>query len=117
MKNLTGQKDFAEDGIFWMDFNDFVVEFDDVYICKEFKYEQGWKNKILFDRWEGEYAEGLPNSNNRGAKLEKNPQYGITVSKPGKGVIVLRLKEKKNAYLSVQTGYLNVQKIDGEPIK
>lgn len=34
MKNLTGQQDFANDGIFWMDFNDFVVEFDDVYVCK-----------------------------------------------------------------------------------
>lgn len=101
MKNLTGQKDFAEDGIFWMDFNDFVVEFDDVYICKEYKFEEGWTNKIVFDSWEGDYAEGLPHSKNREAKMVKNPQYGITATKPGKGVIVLRLKEKKNAYLSI----------------
>lgn len=91
-----------------MDFNDFVVEFDDVYICKEFKFEEGWLNKIVFDKWEGEYAEGLPHSKNRTAKLPKNPQYGLTVNKPGKGVIVLRLKEKKNSYLSIQTAYLNV---------
>lgn len=73
MKNLTGQTDFAEDGIFWMDFNDFVVEFDDVYVCKEYKFEEGWSNKIVFDKWEGEYTEGLPHSKNKGAKLQKNP--------------------------------------------
>lgn len=84
-----------------MDFNDFVVEYDDVYICKEYRFEEGWQTKIVFDKWEGEYAQGLPNSKNREAKMQKNPQYGITVNKPGKGVIVLRLKEKKNAYLSV----------------
>jgi hypothetical protein len=84
-----------------MDFNDFVVEFDDVYICKQYTKASGWVNKIVFDKWEGEYAEGLPNKNNKGARLEKNPNYGITVNKPGKGVIVLRMADKKNSYLSI----------------
>lgn len=80
MKNATGQQSFAEDGIFWMDFNDFVTEFDSVYVCRIFKENQGWKNLIIMDEWKGEYAEGLPNKKNRGAKMEKNPQYGITIN-------------------------------------
>jgi len=116
MKNLTGQKDFADDGIFWMDFSDFVVEFDDVYICKEYKLEDGYHTKIVYDKWEGEYSQGLPNSKNRTAKLEKNPQYGRTVSKPGKAVVVLRMKEKMDSYRSNLTGYLNIQKKDGDLI-
>ena len=70
----------------------------------------------LEDKWIGKYAEGLPSKNNREAKCEKNPQYGLTVNKAGKGFVVLRLAEKKSSSTSVQYGYINIQKIDGQLI-
>jgi len=37
MKNLTNQKlEFESDGVFWMDFNDFVEEFENIYVCKSY---------------------------------------------------------------------------------
>jgi hypothetical protein len=47
MKNVTGQKDFAEDGIFWMDFNDFVEEYESVYVCRVYNEENGWCSKNI----------------------------------------------------------------------
>jgi hypothetical protein len=46
------------------------------------------------DEWIGEYAEGVPTKEYNAAKIEKNPNYGLTITKPGKGYVVLRLKEK-----------------------
>ena len=60
MKNMTGHKDFADDGIFWMDFNDFVHEFDSVYVCRVYNEENGWYTEVINDKWHGEYAEGVP---------------------------------------------------------
>lgn len=116
MKNLTGQKEFADDGIFWMDFNDFVVEFDDVYICKQFTPEAGWHNAIVHDRWEGKYAAGLPTKTNKECMMGENPQYGLTVTKPCAGFIVLRMKDKENSYKAKLKGYLVVQKLDGQAV-
>mmetsp|Transcript_25039 Transcript_25039/g.38847 ORF Transcript_25039/g.38847 Transcript_25039/m.38847 type:complete len:80 (+) Transcript_25039:1171-1410(+) len=77
-----------------MDFNDFLAEFDEVYACRNYTKENGWANLQIADQWTGGYAEGLPHGGNRGAKMEKNPQYGITINKPGKGFFVLRLVER-----------------------
>lgn len=62
-----------------MDFNDFAEEFDTVYICRKYEKENGWSSLLLEDKWVGEYAQGLPTRENRGAVTEKNPQYGITM--------------------------------------
>jgi hypothetical protein len=62
-----------------MDFSDFVEEFAKVYACRVYDEHSGWINKLLNDEWFGDYAEGLPNKNYKKAKIEKNPQYGITL--------------------------------------
>lgn len=96
MRNLVDWHESKDDGIFWMELSDFMPEFDSIYVCKDYSDPKKWHNIEVNDKWEGEYAEGLPNSNNKGAKMEKNPQYGLTINKPGVGVIVLRLKDKQN---------------------
>ena len=116
MKNQTGHKVFGEDGIFWMDFSDFVEEFAKVYACRVYDEHSGWTNKLLNDEWFGDYAEGLPNKNYKNAKIEKNPQYGITLKKAGKGYIVLRMAEKVSPSVSVQAGFLLVQANKGKPV-
>lgn len=94
-----------------MDFNDFVEEFENIYVCKSYTEKQGWYNQIIHGAWKGEYAEGLPNKENKKGKkaqLRKNPQYGITINKPCKGIFMFRLKEKINAIKAVQKGYILV---------
>ena len=117
MKNVTGQKEFLEDGIFWMDFNDFVDEFDTIYVCRVYNEDSGWYSTLTNGKWEGEYAEGVPSKNNKTAKMEKNPNYGVTISKPGKGFLVLRLREKKSPMEAVQAGLLVMQANQGKVIK
>ena len=73
MKNQTGHKVFGEDGVFWMDFSDFVEEFAKVYACRVYDERAGWCNQLISDEWVGEYAEGLPNKNYKQARIEKNP--------------------------------------------
>jgi hypothetical protein len=91
-----------------MDFNDFAEEFDTVYVCRNYTKEQGWNTIMFDDKWAGEYAEGLPNAKNKGAKMEKNPQYGLTINGPGKGFVLLRLKDKLSPHQSKQYGYMTV---------
>jgi len=72
------------DGIFWMELDDFIEQFKNIYICRLLKEEEGW-NKIAVDgKWDASNAEGL-----KTARLDKNAQYLITVSKPCDGFIHL----------------------------
>jgi hypothetical protein len=48
--------------------------------------------------------------------MKKSPQYGLTITKPCKAVVVLRLKEKKDRNTAKQYGYLNMQAIDGKAV-
>jgi len=108
MKNVLNYNSFEDNGVFWMDFNDFMEEFDTIYVCRNYTNQPEWKNLLIEDEWKGQYAEGLPTAGNSGAKMQKNPQYGITVTKPGRGYLVMRLREKESAYKSKHYGYLNL---------
>ena len=100
MKNVLNYNVFEDDGVFWMDWNDFMEEFETIYVCRNYCNQKEWRNLLVEDAWEGSYAEGLPSKKNRKAKMEKNPQFGITVHKAGRGYLVMRLKEKENSYKS-----------------
>lgn len=91
-----------------MEFNDFCEEFEAVYICRNYSKENGWKNLKISDQWIGKYAEGLPSSSNRKAKLERNPQYAVTINEPGKGLFVLTMKDRVNTFKAVQHSYMNI---------
>ena len=71
----------------------------------------------MHDKWEGKYAAGLPTRDNQDCVIGQNPQYGLTVSKPGNGYLVLRMKEKENSYKAKLKGYFFVQSYDGVPLK
>lgn len=117
MRNLVDFHEVADDGIFWMDLNDYVTEFDSIYICRDFSDTSVWKTVEVIDEWAGQYTEGLPNKSKPSAKLEKCPQYGLTITKPGKGVAVLRLKEKEDRNRAIHHGYFHMQATDGELIR
>lgn len=117
LRNIVNWHESKDDGIFWMDLNDYVTEFDSIYICRDFSDTSQWNTLTVEDKWEGKTAAGLPNSKNPKAQMEKNPQYGLTITKPGKAVVVLRLKEKLDRNRAKQYGYLNMQANDGKAIR
>lgn len=43
MINLVNYQEEGDDGIFWMDFEDYVEEFDTTYVCRDFSKERGWQ--------------------------------------------------------------------------
>lgn len=44
MRNVLNWNLIDDDGIFWMEFGDFLEEFDDIYICRNLTESKGWKN-------------------------------------------------------------------------
>lgn len=108
MMNLCNYEDTAEDGVFWMDFNDYVEEFTEIYVCRVFNEDEGWKSCFVEDEWAGNPGEGIPTSNNRAAKMENNPNYGITCHQPGKGYFILRMLDKENSFKAKEMGYFSV---------
>lgn len=98
------------DGIFWMDLDDFLENYSYLYICRIMK---DWNCQEIEDYWKGESAEGLPSKSNRTAKLEKNPQYEIKITKPAPLFIQMTQFEKINMFKGKQFIMFVVQNIDG----
>lgn len=46
MRNIVGftDSDDADDGVFWMEFSDYLVEFEETYVCSDYTEENGWYN-------------------------------------------------------------------------
>ena len=55
-KNLAGYTESKDDGVFWMDFNDYLKEFDEIYVCMTLTTKLGWTCLDLSDKWEGKYG-------------------------------------------------------------
>lgn len=72
-RNQLNWHDDKDEGIFWMDLNDYVTEFDSIYVCRDFSDMSKWKAIDFNEKWEGSYTEGLPNSKNKGADMRKCP--------------------------------------------
>jgi len=83
------------DGIFWMDLDDFIDNYSFLYVCRLL---DNWHKEEIEDEWIGESAEGLPNSMNRNARLELNPQYEIRLSSPGPIFIQMTQLDKVNMF-------------------
>lgn len=49
--------------------------------------------------------------------MEKWPKYGLNITKPGKGSIVLRLKDKVDISKATHHSYLNLQAVEGKLIR
>jgi len=82
-----------EDGIFWMDIFDFTEQYSFLYMCRILTEGTGWKKAELSGEWKGKTAEGLPSRAYPSARLELNPQYSITITKPCDGFILLKQKD------------------------
>jgi len=77
MKKLLNWKD-EDDGAFWMEFSDFCVLFDSIYVCKLFKLVADggqWHSASIRGEWRGESAACW-------RKMGNNPQYKMTIERP-----------------------------------
>lgn len=83
MKNML-KHEKRDDGIFWMDFLQFVENYAYLYICR--LLEGGWKKETIRGTWKGKSAEGFRPD----ARFDFNPQYEITITRPCDGFICLR---------------------------
>ena len=56
MRNKLDFNIIDDDGIFWMDFSDFVKEFDSIFMCRILTEKKGWKTLDVFDKWDAKSA-------------------------------------------------------------
>ena len=82
-----------DDNCFWINFDDFIEVYREVYVCKWFDKTR-WKEVEAHGKWElgekkiiedvGEVetentAVGLPHPHNTACKVENNPQFEIEI--------------------------------------
>ena len=79
----------ADDGLFWMSFDDFCSHFDEIDIVKVFP-EAKWTTQVQVGKWEGESAAGRFHY-----APAPNPQFLLDVEQRGVAVVALRQKEAR----------------------
>eukprot|EP00742_Colponemidia_sp_Colp-10_P010509 GILJ01011542.1.p1 GENE.GILJ01011542.1~~GILJ01011542.1.p1 ORF type:complete len:1874 (-),score=202.87 GILJ01011542.1:133-5325(-) len=77
------------EGSFWMSFEDFLMEFSHVYVCRLFSDQ--WIKQTVFSAWYGKSAGGCGNYETFG----ENPQFLLTVTKPTNVFISLAQEESR----------------------
>eukprot|EP00741_Cyanophora_paradoxa_P020672 tig00021289_g19953.t1 len=76
-----------EDGAFWMEYRDFLRNYNTVYVCRLFPSD--WSGMRVVGRFEGEMAGGSPAKGN--ADWVKNRQYRLSVKSMGPVKAVISL--------------------------
>lgn len=104
----------SSDGVFWMAFSDFVVQFQRVYLCRIFdavidiplnngskqpilqaEIKNPWYRVMVDDEWRGDTAAGGPKFISEGGLPENNPQYTIqSASKAALAFVTLTQRAK-----------------------
>lgn len=90
MKAKLGYVD-ADDGSFWMSFDDFVLNYVNLYCCRIF--DDSWCQKRVTCAWRGETAGGCSNFDS----YESNPQFYLNVSVPTTVNIVLAQTDQRGS--------------------
>eukprot|EP00003_Mantamonas_plastica_P033399 TRINITY_DN9554_c0_g1_i1.p1 TRINITY_DN9554_c0_g1~~TRINITY_DN9554_c0_g1_i1.p1 ORF type:complete len:451 (-),score=139.98 TRINITY_DN9554_c0_g1_i1:21-1373(-) len=78
---------FADDGTFWISYDDFVVAFNKLYVCRIYDDNVGerWNKYTYKGEWKGKTAGGCPGITQR---WTDNTQLGITLSVPRSEVFI-----------------------------
>ncbi len=79
-----------------MEVDDFVENYAYLYVCRLLRGD--WVEKRLKSAWKGRTAEGLPTPKNRCARLDLNPQFKITVSRPCDGFVMMKQFDEVNMF-------------------
>lgn len=77
--------DVEDDGIFWMDFLDFTMHFEDVYVCRLFGPDRWISQPVIFDEWKiGRDAGGCSNFRT----VKTSPQFLLIVKNPDTSIVI-----------------------------
>lgn len=126
MRNKLDFHAIEDEGIFWMTFADFVKEFVTIYFCRSLTESKGWKNVNVLDKWAGGRTGGICTHNNLDGDIKRAPQYTVTISEPGRGFFVFRMKERKEStdpdkpgklLGSHHMGYMEIMENNGKVIE
>jgi hypothetical protein len=79
----------SDDGSFWMAFEDFVVHFATVYVCRIMGDD--WQSKTVRGEWKGETAGGCTNYDTN----VNNPVYRISVKRNLRLLLTLEQKDAR----------------------
>jgi hypothetical protein len=88
--NYNPEKEDSDDGLFWISFDDFLCNYEQIYVCRKFKtVEEGgtWYKYSAVSEWKGVTAGGCLNSSNKNAEF--NPQFALPLTKPSNVFITL----------------------------
>jgi hypothetical protein len=78
---------FANDGTFWMNWKDFMVQFDQIFLCMDFP--DTWKGRLFKGQWKsGDKASGAGGMQ-KFKSFPVNPQYTFTCKEPTKVVAIV----------------------------
>lgn len=115
MRKLVGDT-FEDDGKFWMSVHDFVYEYRALYVCRLFDPQIWIDFGVIRGAWKGEKAAGLPTKKNPNAKISKNPNYGICVTRKCEAFISLTIDETEDRLNGKFPIYFVVQKNGGKRV-
>jgi len=91
----------ADDGTFWMSFDDFCMAFRSLYVCRYYDPAR-WNTYTMAGKWslEDKTAQGLPSVHNLQCELERNPQYALIIERPTD--VCIKLSQTQNG-VALQT--------------
>jgi len=107
----------GEDGTFWMQFSDFSVHFEDIYVCRLFRsVDDGgpWYKYTVDGSWKGRTAGGCTNTPE---SAQWNPQYFLQPTKPCTIVVQLSQKEVAGESRDADSIGIKVVKKEGKRVK
>eukprot|EP01102_Stenamoeba_stenopodia_P011225 TRINITY_DN3431_c0_g1_i1.p1 TRINITY_DN3431_c0_g1~~TRINITY_DN3431_c0_g1_i1.p1 ORF type:complete len:1206 (+),score=321.89 TRINITY_DN3431_c0_g1_i1:183-3800(+) len=98
--------EFGDDGTFFMCFEDFVNNFNRIYVLRLLTDEVGvvWQKTRFTGEWKGESAAGCSNY----GSWQKNPQYGISVKQPNTKVFLSLMQPDQRYRSKSSEGIYNV---------
>jgi len=105
------------DGVFWMSLDDFIENFSYLYVTRILSTKTGWTHKEVAAWWRGSTAEGLPSKANPKARLDKNPQFEVRVTKSCNGFISLLQLDQVSMFKGKHNIFFMVSAVDGDYIK
>eukprot|EP00466_Bigelowiella_natans_P008916 jgi/Bigna1/87575/estExt_fgenesh1_pg.C_220016 len=89
-----------DDGAFYMDFTDFSIHFQDIYVCKFFESKAGWVTfRPYFGRWNATNSGGCCSE-----EILKSPQFLLWVPKKNTQVVINLIQEEVKGQIDEKTG-------------